>query len=268
MSEKKMEHLVPAFGWTKDSAALGYRVRSAASTTICDLLRPDGSREHLQADNEETDPAGAKRFHDRVDKLGFVGSDPGRWAYAGELELTWRATEGCDKDPKARGRVEVGARVPGESATYPIKLAMPEPKDGLCYGSVHPEVVAVSPDGKYIGAIAHGFAAEWTNDYPMAIATVASVAESAFDDAGLAHHQKGDYAKAAELFEKAARADPTSKDAAFNLACALARLGDARVEAALADAIKRGGADAKKKAQKDADFDGVRTKPWFTALTK
>ena len=264
--EKGMvDHVLPAAGWTRDGTALGYRVAIAVNL-ICDLLRPSGAREHFEADNE--DAAQAKKFGRRADALGFLGAGPGRWAYAGELELTWAAREGdCDKQPPVAGVVEVGARVPGEPPSYPIKLVM-QSKSGVCFRAAHPDLIAISPEGKHLGAIAHGFAGEWANDWPMGIATVAAVAEGAYNNAGLAHHKRGDYARAADLFQKAARADPSSKIAAFNLACALARLGDARTEAALVDAIARGGDEVKKKAQKDADFDGVRANPWFTALVR
>jgi hypothetical protein len=54
----------------------------------------------------------------------------------------------------------------------------------------------------------------------------------------------------------------------YNLACALSRLRDAHTEKALTLAVSRGGAAIKEKARKDADFDGVRGEPWFTALTR
>lgn len=259
-----MDHLLPSAGWTKDGSALGHSVAIAVNLE-CELLRPNGARESFHAESEI--PADAKKFHARVSALGFLGAGSGRWPYAGELEITWAATSGCEKEPPVAEVIEVGARVPGEPPAYPIKLTM-QLKDSVCYGRAHPEVIALSPDGKYLGAIAHGFAGEWANDYPMGIAPVAAVAEGAYNNAGLAHHKKGDYARSAALFEKAALADPTSRAASFNLACALARLGDARAERALADAIARGGDEVKKKAQKDADFDGVRSKPWFAALVK
>lgn len=262
-----MDHVPPQAGWSKDGSSLGYCAQIAV-TFLCSLIRPDGKADAFQTDTE-AHPEAERKARDRAARLGFHSTSPGVWAYAGELELTWKSnTGGCDKTPKVKEVIEVGARVPGEPGSYPIKLAMTLEKDGVCFGSAHPEIIAISPDGAYVGAIGHGFAGEWANDWPMGIATVAAVAEGAFNNAGLAHHKKGDYKRAAELFEKASRADPSSKAAAFNLACAYARQGDARAEAALEEAIARGGDEAKNKAQKDADFDGVRSKAWFTALVK
>ena len=260
-----MDPLLPTAGWTRDGAALGYTV-SLAVDELCTLVRSDGTREHFEGDGENA--ASSAAFQKRAAPLGFRGDDPGRWAYAGELELTWRASDGnCEKVPHVPSVVEVGARVPGEPASYPIRLTMTIVGD-LCYGSAHPEVIAISPDGKYLGAIGHGFGGEWADDYPMSIVRVATVAERAFNDAGLAHHGKGDYARAAELFQKATRADPTSKAAAYNLACALARVGAPDTEGALRAAIALGGDETRKKARNDADFAGVLAAPWFVALVQ
>lgn len=263
-----MDHLLPSAGWTKDGTALGYSV-SIAVSRLCDLVRPNGAQEHFEAESEEVGgkPGGEKKFFERVRALHFLGNASGPWPYAGELELTWESLgEGCSKNPPVAEGIQVGARVPGEPPGYAIKLFMPVMDGGPCYSSAHPELIAISPDGKYLGAIAHGFAGEWANAYPMGIAPVTAVAEGAFNDAGLAHHRKGSFSRAAELFRKAVLADPTSKAATYNLACALARLGDAGAEAALADAIARGGDETIRKARKDADFAGVSAKPWFTAM--
>jgi hypothetical protein len=264
MEAGMMDHLLPKAGWTRNSAGVGYIVRLAVNLEH-DLLRVDGTRDQLHVDTGI--PGAEAKFNQRVAPLGLQGAGPGRWAYAGELELTWKVTHGtCPSDaPPVPGVVEVGARVPGEPPSLPIKLVMS--KQG-CFAEEHPELIAVSPDGKHIGAIAHGFAGEWFEDYPMGIAGVAAVAEGAFNNAGLVHHRKGEYARGAQLFQKAARADPTSKAAAYNLACALARLGDAGAEAALARAIALGGEETRQKARKDPDFAAVSAKPWFTALVK
>ncbi len=260
-----MDPLLPSAGWTGDGAALGYSVAIAVDR-IGELLRPGGAREHLRGDGENAESS--RKFEHDVEALQLRGDRSGNWAYP-ELEITWTTGgEGCAKDPPVAEVVRVGARLPGEPAAYPMRLTLALTREGTCYGSGHPELIAVSPDGKYLGAIAHGFAGEWANDYPMAILPVAAVAEAAFNEAGLAHHRKGDYPRAAELFRKATAADPTSKTAAYDLACALARLGDARAEGALRDAIDLGGEDARTRARKDGDFAAVSTAPWFTALVK
>ena len=261
-----MDHLPQSAGWSKDGAALGYCVGLAVDLG-CSLRRPNGTTdgyEDINGDNAASQAA----FKKRIAAIGFRGNTPGEWAYAGELEITWRVTpEDCNKTPHVASSVDVGARVPGEPASYPIRLAMAIHGD-VCYGSAHPEMIGVSPDGKYLGAIGHGFAGEWMNDYPMGIVPVTVVAERAFNDAGLAHHKKGDYARAAELFQKATRADPTSKAAAYNLACALARLGSPGAEDALRAAIALGGDETRRNAKKDADLAGVSAAPWFVALVQ
>ena len=98
-----------------------------------------------------------------------------------------------------------------------------------------------------------------------------SVAEGAFNNAGLAHHQKGEYARSADLFRKATRADPTSKAAAYNLACALTKSGD--LEAAFEILSRLIGArwrgePMRRSIELDPDFETLRQSRFGERLSK
>jgi tetratricopeptide (TPR) repeat protein len=97
---------------------------------------------------------------------------------------------------------------------------------------------------------------------------VADFSSRVFNDTGLAHHRKKEWAKAIELFTRAVYADPRRELPAYNLACALARAGDPRAEEALRYAITLGGDTVRARAAKERDFEGVRSTPWYGALTK
>jgi hypothetical protein len=124
-------------------------------------------------------------------------------------------------------------------------------------------MISLSPDGEYLGVIAHAFAGEYQDSFPTAVVPVGELAAHVYNDTGLVHHKHGDFARAAELFKRATFANPAFALGAYNLACADARLGSPETEPALALAIARGGADVRNKAGTDPDFDSVRAMPWF-----
>jgi hypothetical protein len=152
----------------------------------------------------------------------------------------------------------VGARVRGEAPSYAFILSAP--REGY---SMHVEAIVPSPDGRAVAVVAHGYMGEWSDTFLVKVLPADVVAARAYNDAGFAHHRRADYAGAAELFRKAAFADGAHYLAAYNLACAYARLRDPRAPAALAMAIARGAEETRKRAAKDPDFDGVRGEAWF-----
>jgi hypothetical protein len=109
---------------------------------------------------------------------------------------------------------------------------------------------------------------EYCDDFDIVRMTTSTFAGRVYNDAGFRHHKKGEYARAAELFSLAAFADVSAELYAYNLACALARLGDAKAKDALALAIARGGDKVKVRARADEDFAGVKSQSWFGDLTK
>lgn len=261
--ESSLDH-VDVAGWSADDRALGYCKHSGGlGGATCVLLPRVGAIEtfgDFDEDKGAIDPARHASLVARKQSLALA-SAPRSWAFARDLELTW--------DSPAGDTLRVGARVKGEAPSFAIVLRDTNP--GAAEGSTHPELIALSADGTQLGAIAHAFHAEYSDAFPAKVVPVARVAAQAYNDAGFAHHKKKEYAKSAELFAKGAAADPTFALVAYDLACAYARLADARAERALADALGRAGADAaamKKRALADDDFGAVKGEAWFVALTR
>jgi tetratricopeptide (TPR) repeat protein len=203
---------------------------------------------------DEQDPKLEAAMKKRLAELDLRATSD-TWAFARDVEIVW--------DTPNPATLRVGARIKGEPASFPIVLRNPSPY--AADGSIHPEVIAVSPDGSTLGAMAHSFHGEFSDQFFVALMPVVRVAAHAYNDAGFAHHKKGEWKRAAELFAQAAAADPSFALASYNLACAYARLGDSRVERALRSAIERD-PDVKKRARVDEDLAPVRTAPWFSAL--
>jgi hypothetical protein len=264
-----MSHAGP-FGWARDGAAFGYcTTLDAGGGTACELRRPRGATERL-LDPPGSDDAYVRlhdRFEARLDELA-MGSAPARWPYAADLDLTWDVTPGAAwKAPCVPAILTVGARVRGERPALPIRLL--RSADGArCWDRIHPEVIALSPDGRTLGIVAHACssAGEPADQFPIALVPAAEIAAQAYDTAGVSHLRKHDFPGAAALLEKAVAADPRSRPARYDLARAYARLWDPRAEAALAEAIARGGETVKSRARLERDFAGVRKEAWFTAL--
>lgn len=257
-----MDHAA-AVGWSADSKAFGYCQESGGlGGEHCKFGHLDGSPADTFDDEDlktsETDPKKHAALEARLKAMGI--SQPKRdWAFARDLSIEW--------DDSAPETLRIGAKVKGEPApSYSIVLRDPTPaaKDG----SIHLELLALSPDGKTIGAIAHSFYGEYSDTFFTATLPTVRFAAMAYNDAGFAHHKKKDWAGAADLFAKATAADPSFALPAYNLACAYARLGDPKSRPALTIALARAGADPSiaTHAKTDEDLASLRGESWFTAL--
>jgi len=254
------DHAKP-FGWAKDSSELGAcREADGTGALECTFLKP-GSKPELVTDfsaDSGIDEQKTKAIKDRIAAKGY--SIPGTtWPYASDLTLTWKGA--CDQD-KSTCVFRAGAVVKGEEADFPFYA---ESKDVL---GVHAEAYALSPDSKWLGVIAHSAGGSGSNKFELRILSVTAFAAQIYNDAGFAHHKKGEFERSALLFHKAATADPTHKLAAYNYACALGRLKHPGTEAALKAASAVGGDKVKPRAAKDSDFASVNAEDWFIALTK
>jgi hypothetical protein len=238
-----------ACGWSKDGADLGYCAEGGYPGTWCEALV---GGQHVEASIEtKKDRALLQRLLGR----GFQRGTAGAWAYGDDLVITWRTADQME--------LWVGAKLRGsDDAAWPLHLT-----DEQGFRS-HPDVIAFSADGRTLGVIAHWYQGEWSNGYRVGTVEAKTLAEQAYNAAGMKQLRRGNLPQAAALFEKAASADPASEKAAYNRACALARLGAPEAKAALERAIAIGGAAVKKKAARDSDFAQVRAQAWFTELTK
>jgi tetratricopeptide (TPR) repeat protein len=260
------------FGWTKDSTEFGYCVvGGGAGDTHCEFLSTNGKQERLSdfdRDAGEPNPQKTRVLNARIARHSPAGAN---WSFARDLVLTWQATPSLEQKgpdpsalPKERPRLRIGARV--RDATRP---ALPvDIRAGEYAYTIHPEAVLVSPDGKHLAALSHDFGGEFSDHFELAMFETNELAAQAYNAAGLELHERGAHAQAAELFHRAAYANPSSKLPMYNLACALARLGHSGARRALELAIERGGAEVRRKAERDHDFDGVRQSDWFRELVR
>ncbi len=249
-------------GWSKDSTELAVCSEGAGMGALeCQFLKPGGKVEKVSG----FDPANGvdadktAKLKARLASKGY-GAAEKEWPYASEMVLTWVSTR---EEANGTCRLRSGAKVNGAaSASYPAYV---ETKGAL---GMHAESLSISPNGKWIGLVTHSSSGEGTDKFELRALAVTSVVAQTFNDAGFAHHKKGEYSESAALFHKAAAVEPQSKLATYNYACALGRLKHAGTEAALKTAIEVGGDAVKKRAAKDADLAAVATEPWFLTLTQ
>jgi hypothetical protein len=258
-----MQDHVTSFGWSADSERFGYcSVSGGRGGEICVFAPRKGPVEKLDDWDEGTDhpdPVAARRLRARVKELD-IKAKSGEWAFATDLEITWEHV--------APSLLRVGARVRGHAPSFSILLDDPERSED---GGIHPDAIVVSPDGKWLGVISHTFHGEFTDRYGIGTVTTARAAAQAYNDAGYALHKKHDWAQATEFFERGAAADATFARPQYNLACAYARMGDARTESALRAALARAGTEApemRAKARTDPDFASVANAPWFAKVVE
>jgi len=253
-------------GWASDASELAY-CQEAGGTGAheCGFLKPGGTLEKV-SDFDNARGALVESKTDAIKKRllakGYTSS-AATWLFAPELTLTFRTAENAGDDPTTgAGILRAGAVIKGEKPILPVYV---ESKGVL---GIHPEAIAISPDGKFLGVVTHGAGGEGNDRFDLKILSVASLAGQVYNDTALSHHKKGDYQRAAELFHKATAADPDNTLAPYNYACALAKLKHPGTEAALKAAIAVGGAKVKAKAAKDSDFADVKDAAWFAPLLK
>jgi hypothetical protein len=114
--------------------------------------------------------------------------------------------------------------------------------------AMHPEAIAVSRNGKWLGVVAHSIGGVGDSQYDVRIIAVTTLVSQVYNDTGFAHHKKGDFALSAQLFHRALTVNPQNKLAFYNYACALAKQTAPGVEAALKAAIQVGGNSVKKRS--------------------
>ena len=229
---------------------------------------PAGPRhdcELLDRSNKKRRVTGADAIALKKGLIATDGAPPplaGSWPYT-DIELV--------VDDAAQGKsgatVRLGATIAGESRpVYSVFVSHASTIPDLVFHTAWVDALVLSPDGSEIGLVAGFECMEWCNELEGRRFGVGELAAIFYSDAGMRHHDKGEWARARELFTKAVHADPRSARATYNLACALARQDDPLAERALDRAVQLGGDAIRAKARTDADFAGVRARPWFETL--
>lgn len=190
----------------------------------------------------------------------------GDWTYARDIEL--RVMTGAATQPF----VKLGGALVGEEPVWVVTSSAPHRKMSgggeIPYSFTVVNGLQLSVDGNEIGMVTHSYCMEYCDDFEIVRMTANAFAGHVYNDTGFRHHKKGEYAKSAELFLFATFADPSADLYAYNLACAYARLGDAKAKPALALGIARGGDKIKTRAKADEDFASVKSQTWFVDLTR
>ncbi len=168
----------------------------------------------------------------------------------------------------APATVRLGGAMEGEAPVWvwtpetdPFCLRFP---DGCARAQING--LSLSPDGEELGIVVYELRPAHGASRTVHRIGVAKLASRIYNAIGYRHHVDGDDERAAGLFAAALRAMPANDVAAYNLACAWARRGDPRAEAALQLAIDGGGAEVVARARTDRDFDAARHAGWFRVL--
>jgi hypothetical protein len=254
-------------GFSADGADFGYCDDTTAADEpriTCVTIDRQGKR------TKRTSDSGAKGAVQM--KLAELGA----WKAAKKLPKVGPAPKG--EPPKLAGDWDftdielhvaddkLGGAVDKDPPVFPITFKVEAPLKDVPYGFVALNALALSPDGKEIGAVGLFFCGEWCNEHDVRRYRVGELAALVYNDTGMKHHTKNDFARSAELFRKASFADPSAKLPAYNLACALARLSDeTEGKVALERAIALD-PKVKERAPKDKDFAKVLDKAWFKSL--
>jgi hypothetical protein len=280
-------------GFTQDGAELGYCVQGM--TLSCALVDHAGQTRRLESrrdhESQEPDPqkeAAIKAFLEQSRLPALARGDctltppplKGTWPYPDIVVDVASIARSFAKDPSSgkerlvsQPLVRVGGAVDGEPPVHPLAyspshLAMSPPSLGeIPFNVIELNAFVLSPDGTELGIITHANCMEWCDEFQIDRMPVGRLASLVYNDTGFRALGKGKLDRAAELFLRAAYADPARELPAYNLACTYARLNDARADPALALAIARGGDAVAARATKDKDFDAVRAAPWFVKLT-
>lgn len=261
-----------AAGFSADGEWFGYCAELGARSepsTRCELRSRTGETKVLSSDVKDFFDAASKKQLDAWVKEQKIPLQPaasmgkpsareltGTWAFAHDLTLALQE----HAQGKRGAAVRVGGRVGTEAPVYPVLID--HPLKETSHHTSWVEAFALSPDRRELGLVAGFFCMEWCDDFEVRRWPVVRLASQIYNDTAMRHHAAKDYAGSAALFEKATKADPTFGLAAYNLACAYARLRHAGTQAALDRAIALD-PSARQRAVADADFEAVRSEAWF-----
>lgn len=174
--EKGMMDHADVFGWSRDGDVFGFcQTDGGMGARHCTLHSSSGAESFDDIDpaTHEIDPAKTAAIAKRMRDLALAPTSP-KWPH--KLEVVWKAKE-ADLMHSAPGApvLRVGVRASGKEAVYPITLA------GLpgIHGSIHPEIIAVSPDGAMLGVVAHAYGGEFTDRLMVKVMPVSKVLAAA-----------------------------------------------------------------------------------------
>jgi hypothetical protein len=258
---------------SRNGEILTYLARGAPAPMVIEMMD-----DPADADERASSHAGRKWLREharpRIRKSADGSYWPPRpsvlWRYASEIEVSGKESSTCrdaEQHPcstswQLGGQVRALASR-GAPVVYPLKLT---PLKQTLFGSAHPDWIGLSPDGRELAVVVHGFCQEYCDPVEFKVLPVDDFASEIYNLTGLYFHRRADFLLAKELFLKAYHASSKQARPLYNLACALARLRDPDAPEVLARAIELDG-NARTKAAKDPDFAQVKQEPWFLQLT-
>jgi hypothetical protein len=171
-----MDH-ADVFGWSADGSVFGVcQTDGGMGARHCQLVPRTGAPERIDDIDPKThdlDPARTAALHARVDRLALAVR-PAEWTF-GDLEITWTVVDGEAMAAPRRGVLRVGGRARGRLPAYVIELT----GSSEFHSAIHPEAIAVSPDGKMLGVVAHAFGGEFSDEMVVSVIPVERVYDAA-----------------------------------------------------------------------------------------
>ncbi|MBX3259583.1 MAG: hypothetical protein KF782_07805 [Labilithrix sp.] len=279
-----------AFGFVRDGSELAYCVFDVCcreGAALCSFLARDGSRRDRETPDADEDPRALARVMAELEKIArdeglarlkegapgryesFPPAPTGEWAYGADITVTSlevAATSDAKGTTLAPASLKIGGRVRGEPAVWTVFPPLPDlcrQYVDACVNGAQLNGFTLSPDASEVGWLMYVMHPSHGSSWVPGRQSVHAFAGQIYNDTGMRHHGKKAYEAARDLFVKATYADPEREVFAYNLACALARLGDPRAAHALRHAIAKGGDRVKARARADADFAGMKAEAWF-----
>jgi hypothetical protein len=155
-------------GW---SAMTGeFVVCVSSSGAVCDLCKfqhPSGRLDQIGVGEDCGHTRVTRPDFDARLAAGHFTIVDGNWLYGAEIVLVVAARQGePDVDGIARGVIEIGVRRRAGGEVVWLEQ-IEHCYDGYCAPDVHIDAIAPSPDGRTIAVLAHTFAGEFTDTYPL-----------------------------------------------------------------------------------------------------
>jgi hypothetical protein len=146
---------------------------------------------------EELDPTLTEALGRRI---AGDQAPPGQWRFARDLVLVWQITGGRDPAVAAPGEyappvLRVGARVRTATAAA-LPIVVQGRRDAY---TIHPEAIAVSPDGGRVAVLSHDFGGEFSDHFEIQSVSSAELARAAYTVAAEERERAGDATGAAML---------------------------------------------------------------------